>query len=94
MTLDSGHASFLGEGHELILKMLISLCHHETYVHERTVFDSCCALEQWVAVDLCIKKGSLLLIDLLDCLYTSHFLEPSESFVHHVDGKYRRSIEH
>ena len=94
MTLDSGHSLCLCESHELVLKVLITLCHHETDVHDRTVFNRCCALEERVAVNFAVEKLSLLLVDFIDSLYASLLLEPLQCLVHHVDCEHRRSIEH
>ena len=85
MTLDTYHAALLCECHELVLKSLIARSHHEAYVHERTVFLGSCSHEERVAVDLIIEDGSLLLVHLVDSLYTAHFLDPLESLVHHED---------
>ena len=94
MTLDSGHALCLCEGHELVLESFLSFSHHETYVHHRTVFDRCCSAEHAVSVDLAVEEFCLGLVDLLDGLDATLLLEPAESLVHHVDREYRRCVEH
>ena len=94
MTLDSCHAFFLCKCEELVLEVLIALCHHEAYVHERTILDSCSTLEERVAVDLGVKKRCLLLVHLVHYLDTAELLEPLEGLVHHEDREYRRCVEH
>ena len=81
MTLDTGHALRLCECHELVLEVLIALCHNEANVHDRTVLNCSSALEYRVAVDLGIKKGCLLLVDLVDCLDTTDLLENKAGYL-------------
>ena len=94
MSFDAGHALCLCKCHEFILEMLIAFCHHEAYIHDRTVLNCCCTLEERVAVDFCIKKRSLFLIYLIYCLYSTDALEPFQCLVHHIDREYRRCVEH
>ena len=94
MALDSHHASFLREVHELLLECLISRSHHKAYVHDRAVFLGSCSNEERIAVNLVIKDGSLLLVHLVYCLNSTKILDPLESFLHHEDREYWRRVEH
>ena len=94
MALDAHHAAFLGEGHELVLEVLVARSHHEAHVHDRTVFLGGGADEERVAVDLVVEHLCLLDVHPVHHRKAADTLEPLQGLGHHEDREHRRGVEH
>ena len=94
MALDADHAALFGEGHELVLEVLITRSHDEADVHDRTVFLRGGADEERVAVDLVVEQLGFLDVHLVHHFQAAQALEPFQRFGHHEDREHRRGVEH
>lgn len=100
VSLELFESLFLGECEEFLLQgVRFGLfdrtgAEHERNVHAGTVLFGRGAHEQLRVVEAFIEKAALLDVDLFHFGEAAVVVEPVQNAVHHVNGEYRRRVEH